>query len=372
MYLKGKAILVISPQEWSDFYISKHNYSIELSKLGNDVYFLCPPKKGNSWKGRVTETEFSNLKIIRYNTFFPSKIRFHLKATYKGLIRLQWRIIERLLPKSIDVVWCFEPNVFPDLSIFSAKLKIYHPVDFLTNENQIKLGENADIIFSVADNILQLFKNIRTPQYFINHGLSRYYSDSKIEYNRSNKDHISFAYIGSLFIPGLDREALTKVIDSHPHIQFDFYGRYQNSSHNSKEIEAFIQFLTQAKNTRLHGVLHPKELNERLKKYDGFILCYNPSKELNSGSNSHKILEYLSLGKVIVSSKLSAYEKYKNEILMSMRFDNADYHEIFDNAVKNIAALNTQLLFNERRKIALENTYKAQIVKIDNILKECV
>lgn len=369
MYLKGKTILVVSPQEWSDFYISKHNYAIELAALGNQVIFLNPPQKGKSWKGQWLNTSFKGLKVLEYSTFFPNKIRFHSYLLYSLLMRSQLQFIRRKIAANIDVLWCFEPNVFPSLNWFNARTKIYHPVDFLTNERQVNLGKNADIIFSVADNILQLFNHLTVPKYFINHGLSSYYSTSEIQPTvTSDERPLKFAYIGSLFIPGLDRASLRRVIEIHPDIEFDFYGRYEREKNVSEEMRVFIDFLSTAANVRLKGVLHPKELSQHLKKYHGFLLCYNPSKELNSGSNSHKMLEYLSFGKVIVSSKINAYEHLDQEVLMSKKEDNSDYVALFDEAVKNIHVYNDSTLSKKRRAISMDNTYMAQIQKIDNIL----
>jgi len=369
VYLKEKIILLVSPQEWSDFYISKHNYAIELASLGNQVIFMNPPKKGKSIGGELIPTSFDCLNVLEYSTFFPSAIRFHSFFLYTLLVRIQLFTLRKKLPSKIDIVWCFEPNLFPKLNWFNAKYRIYHPVDFLTNKRQVNVGKTAHVIFSVADNILQLFDELSMPKYFVNHGLSEYYLNAKVNYSGINPQRpLKFAYIGSLFIPGLDRSSLKKVIERFNNVEFDFYGIYLREKNVSHEMQLFIDFLIDTPNVNLMGVVHPKELSIKLKEYDGFLVCYNPSKELNSGSNSHKMLEYLSLGKVIISSKIKTYEHLGDEILMSKKEDNSDYSSLFEFAVKNMEHLNSPELFEKRRNISIENSYKAQIQKIDKIL----
>jgi energy-coupling factor transporter ATP-binding protein EcfA2 len=42
-FLKGKNILVISPEAWGKSKLSKHHYALTLAAIGNKVWFLQPP-----------------------------------------------------------------------------------------------------------------------------------------------------------------------------------------------------------------------------------------------------------------------------------------------------------------------------------------
>ena len=53
--LKGKTILILSPQSWGKMFVSKHHYAIGLAKKGAVVYFLNPPDQENHQpKGDIT------------------------------------------------------------------------------------------------------------------------------------------------------------------------------------------------------------------------------------------------------------------------------------------------------------------------------
>lgn len=237
MKLEDKNVLVISPQYWSDFYVSKNYYALELLKKNCKVYFLQPPKTSNSKGIKVSNDIFNSLYLIEYELGFPAFIRFHFIFLYRWLIRSRIVDILKTIDEKIDVVWCFEPNLYSNLKWFNADFNIYHPVDFIEEKHQIGVAKNADIIFSVADIILDQFNQYTVPRFFINHGLSDYYKHNEWADFRSKE--VKVAYVGSLFIPGLDRKSLKEIIINHENVRFDFFGRFSDKPNAT----AFVQFV---------------------------------------------------------------------------------------------------------------------------------
>lgn len=359
MKLINKRILILSPQKWDGLFVSKHHYAIELAKKGNQVYFLGPPDKNSSLELQPTAIE--NLFVVHHRLFFNRKLRFHLRWLFDFLIQKHIKLVIRCIGK-VDIVWCFELNLYKNLNWFDASFKIFHPVDHLNEAWQYKIGKSADVIFSVADNILEKFNTLDTPKFFINHGLSESYCQPN---TLDTSNSIRFAYIGNLMIVGLDRDRIKEIIINYPTVNFDFFGNY------STEIEDdFITFLTEQPNTFLKGRRSTQELAQLLKIYSGFILCYNPKVESNSGANSHKILEYLSFGKVIVANKIHHYEQHRDLIQMSNFDDNSDYVQLFKDTILNLEELNSEDLINQRRALAFDNSYKKQIERIEQIITE--
>ena len=340
MNLFNKTILLISPQEWNGLRVSKHHYAEELAKRGNRVFFLEPPgyKSGNV---EVRPSGIDNLFIVRYNFLFGPKIRFHFRRLYDFLASIYIKRIRKKLG-NLDVVWCFEPNLYSNLTLFKSELSIFHPVDAIDLEHQISVGKSADIIFSISNNILEKFRHINVPRFFINHGLSSHFMQ-EIVY-KSDKN-LRFAYIGNLSMKGIDQDSLYQVVTGFTNVSFHLYGNY-------KEKDNLVVSLLKQPNVEFLGRKSPMELATLLKKYSGFMLCYNPSLELNGGSNSHKILEYLSFGKVIVANKVLHYEQHRDLIQMSKFDDNSDYVHLFEETVKNLERYNTSQLIKMRRKLA--------------------
>ena len=364
MKIKDKVILIISPQPWDGLFVSKHHYAIELARRGNTVYFLNPPKLQNE-KIIVEKTSYANLYCVSYRTWLPLKLRFHFEYIYSQLMKIEVNKIVNYLNCRIDILWCFDPNLYLNLNWFKATFNIYHPVDFLKSRMQYDIGKSAHVIFSVASNILDSLDGIETPKYFINHGLSNVFGKQKLENAKNTK--LKFAYIGNLLILGLDIITLTELVRTHPSISFSFYGPYESYKSSSQSIIRFIEFLKEAPNVTLYGKVSPDKLKEQISQYDGFLICYNLNLDLNQSFNSHKILEYLSAGKVIVSNKIKMYEE-EDIIEMCVHDDNSDYMDKFDDVVRNIEEYNSKEKQDQRRKYAFDNTYDKQIDRIEKLI----
>ena len=150
-YLSGKNILLVSPQPWDHVFISKHHYAEELARKGNTAYFLEPPSETGKPGIRVhPHKTIENLFLISWRPFFPRIIRFHLFPLYKLLAALQARLISQKIGCSLDVVWSFDFNLFPNLKAFGATFNIFHTADPLTSNKQISIGESADMIICVS------------------------------------------------------------------------------------------------------------------------------------------------------------------------------------------------------------------------------
>jgi glycosyltransferase involved in cell wall biosynthesis len=123
------------------------------------------------------------------------------------------------------------------------------------------------------------------------------------------------------------------------------------------------KFLKNVSNVLFHGLINPAKLVQAYQEMDLFVLCYKPDNENYHGENSHKILEYLSTGKVTVSSYISLY---KETDLLEMEMDGVLIATIFRNVITNLAEFNSIDKMQKRRKFALENSYEMQLNRIEN------
>lgn len=373
---REKTIVIISPQKWGKMHISKHHYAIELAKRNNTVYFLNPPIRQFLPKNQI-EKKNDNLFIVNYSYFFPYNLRFHARKLFDKLQAIQ---IKNLLKKieSIDIVWCFETNGFSDLSIFNSKFSIYHPVDNINGNNQKSLLETSDFVFSVSDVIIQDLQKINPEKKinFINHGLSDYCLNkiTKPKKNRDDNNKKKTVYfIGNLLLTSLDRPVTKKIILENKDVNFVFIGSYKPSNVSgltNSEDEKFIHFLRNQKNVLLKGIMHPKNAINEIHKADILLVLIDPQKDINKGSNSHKILEYLSTGKVIVANHISTYVKKRYLIEMVDEMHNENLPALFQNVINNLEHYNSPELQKKRIEFALDNTYEKQIQRIEKIISK--
>jgi len=358
MELKNKTILIISPQQWDGLKLSKHHYAEELVKLGNKVYFLPPPIKNKQF---CSINKLNNgVLLIKYAHFFPYNLFFHAKWLYFILLKLHVKYILKHLDK-IDIVWSFDGLRFLNLNLFKATHKIYHPVDFQDDNYFIKPAKTSDIIISLTDKILDKFVSFKNV-HKIGHGVSELFLDA-FNSNYKPNNQLSFCYSGNLTLKGVNIKEIKKVIEKARHIKFHFIGPYSEDNEAEKE---YISFLKSQSNVKLYGLLTPMQMKEIYVNMDGFILCYDEKKELNGGTNSHKILEYLSTGKVIISSFIAEYQHHTD--LLEMSKGKESFSEVFMDRISKINFYNSPEKINLRHNYAKNNTYRKQILKIEKLL----
>ena len=142
--ITGKRILLISPQSWGKMFVAKHHYALELARSNNEVYFLNPPSF--KFPGSVQAAPLAahpGLFLVDHRLFFPDVLRFRARPLFDALMKLHVKRLLRHIGKPFDIVWCFEPNLYSNLEWFGAPVKVYHPVDELFYDYQLRPGRNA-------------------------------------------------------------------------------------------------------------------------------------------------------------------------------------------------------------------------------------
>jgi glycosyltransferase involved in cell wall biosynthesis len=379
--LTNKVILILTPQAWGKMKLAKHHYAIELAKLGNEVYFLNPPDNHRwSWSKkriRINPVEDQpGLFIIDQQLYFPYRIKFHSRNIYNRLIKKQIKDILRAVHKPIDIIWSFDiGNLFP-LSFFDKGIfKVFHPVDEPSDKNAIAAASGANVLFSVTREIINKYRDFQIPAEFINHGLPDEFIGIRL--NQPPKGQpINVGLSGNFLRPDLDRQILIQIVRGNPECRFHFFGIYVAADSNigssgDVETNAFIDRLQDFTNVEFHGVLKTKELAIALNRMDALLICYDMQLDQSKGTNYHKVMEYLSTGKVIISNNITTYREYPDLIRMNeSREDNKLLPALFRDTITNLFYWNSDLLMNQRKSFANKNTYSDQLERIGNFIQD--
>jgi glycosyltransferase involved in cell wall biosynthesis len=374
--LTGKTILIVSPQSWGKMFISKHHYAIELAKKGNKVFFLNPPRPRDG-KGKnisiMPSGVTDNLFLIDHCLWFPYNIKFHALRLFHWLMKFHIKAIVKATGP-LDIIWSFDlGNFYPFRFWKDVPVKIFHPVDEPLNAAAINSATGADIIFSVTHEILQKYKSVPAGKHFINHGVSEdFLLTAGKEQQAGNAVRVGFA--GNLLREDIDREVLLQIIKQNPLVVFECWGSYSAIQSNigggeDGATKAFIESLQQQENVLLHGAVPSAELARTVHRMDAFLICYDVQKDQSKGTNYHKIMEYLSTGKVIVSNNVTTYKD--DAVLMQMvkeRDHNRSLPQLFSAVIQNIQQYNSASNQDYRVAFARDNTYKRQIDRIESIL----
>jgi hypothetical protein len=377
----GKKAIVVSPQSWGKMFISKHHYAVELAKLGYTVYFINPPKEkkiGGMPNVKIETTAFKKLHVIHHTVFFSSFFKFHLPFLHHFLIYIQrWLILKKI--GNPDLVISFDlTNNFPFKGLKCKK--IFFAADEPRSYQYFISAKNADLIVSVSQHILDLYKPYypKTKMLLINHGLSDEFLNIPEDLPKKY-DGINIGLSGNFLFNDIDYSMLIQIIEFNQNIKFHFYGNHETESNigtdsSQKNIESLYQIKSN-QNCIFHGVLSKRELALELNQMDGFLICYDPQKGQSSGSNSHKILEFLSTGKVIFSSHFSFYAGTNLFEMNESRLNNIQLNNIINDKIKYLEVLNSEHNIEKRQSYALKNRYKSNLLTllldVNHIFKNC-
>ena len=351
--------------------MSKHHYAEELSWRDNQVYYLNPPES-DAYAPVISNSINSNLHIVDYNTHVKGE-RFIPAIFLNSIRKMQAEKILKSIGGKVDIVWSFFPNQFFDLKVFGKTYKIFHPVDKIEEERYIKTAKSADVVLSVAEYLLKDFRPYNSNCHFINHGLSKTYENVVPEYSKDFGKKVRVGYVGNFLRPDIDHATFLKIIEENPNIEFVLWGsnKYEHldwKHSGQKEVIEFIKKLEQLSNVILKGLVHPEVVARETKEMDVFLCCYDPMREINRASNNHKLMEYLSSGKIVVSHFVETYADKSHLLRMSESYSNENLPSIFKEVLSALDYWNSKQRMEERINFANDNTYSKQISRIEKLL----
>jgi hypothetical protein len=365
-FFDNKLIYILSPQPWGHLHISKHHYARELSK-NNTVFFISPPTSETGVKFTV-ESISDKLNVLRYSVPAPKWLKFKFPLFYKFIVK---QTLKRLLKRNFskgDI--CIDFGCYQQLQsvkFFPAVYKIFFPVDDFSDLKPWTRG--CDIVFTVSENIQMKYKAGNC--HLINHGLSDNFSEIALRELNNNtwapSEKTNVAYAGNIFLQFVDTKTFKSLISNNREVSFHFFGSHHYDPHSEWQRD-WHTFLTTSANVTLHGHLDTKQLAEAYRSIDIFILCYKPDYVNYHGENSHKVLEYLSTGKTLVTTFLSIYQGCEL-MAMSEKDKNEELLKVFSDVVSNLDQQNSERLMKARKVFALENTYEKQLNRIGRIVE---
>ncbi len=351
MKFENKNILVISPEAWDAHHVSKHHYSKELARRRNNVYFLNPPS------ARSTELIEKNLYVVCFPGHFKG-LKFFPRIVRSTFIKNDLLKLQDYLNVEFNVIWNFDSSRFYDLSAISKDIvKICHLVDLSESYNRERLASTSDICLTVSLPIEKELKKWNYRTFNINHGVS---SPAQLEsdVNLPGDNEIKAIYIGNLNIPYLDHQLAKQLVIANPSVDFIFIGGYSPDNPLKKITRSNIFLLGKVKSSTLASYLDQAEM---------LLVLYDAYNYEDQVANSHKILEYLLSGKVIISTRSKDYD---NSELIQMVKDKADYLKLFDSVKERLDYFNNPEMVKLRKNFALQFTYDKQIERIENIINE--
>jgi hypothetical protein len=355
--------LIISPQPWHGFQVSKHHYAMALASRGWKVVFIDPPTDlGKVGRVELEETDFPGVSVLRYQTFFPYILKFRSRTIFNYLMRRQAQRITARTGRP-DLVWDFDNAYqFADLTPFGAKRSLFHLVDDAAKND---LGtKNADHTFYLHESFCRHTGGKPKPECLVGHGLGKAHELAALNLRLKQNDvdqraspHIGF--VGNLAANWVDWAAVSEMLHRHPEALFTFWGPLPDMGN----ADVGLQEIISNTHARFPGLTPPDRIIEDSKSVDAWLIPFCSDKLLGGAIDSHKILEYLSTGKAIVMSWLEAY-KDNQLVYMLPSSDSVGLADLLDNVLRDLPNVNSIENMKRRSAYALERTYDRHLEQI--------
>ncbi len=374
---RDKTVFILSPERWGTMKVSKHHYALELAANNCRVYFIEPPQLSNTGIVIKKCADHPMISIVNYKPVFRGK-RFLPSFLFSFLLKMQVKALLKKINVKPDVVWSFQGYLFQNLQWFGAPVNLFFAADQFYYEELPPEVYSASISFAVSDTIYERIKQSGKPVYMIGHGLQKNFvqgAETLLKNGSvlSENKKITAGYTGNLRMEALDRITMMQVIEQNPEVQFIFWGSYQPTDLNlggitDKDADAFISFLENKCNVELRGVVNSEELQEQMKEADLFWLCWKiGANSVWDGSNSHKLLEYLSTGKPVVAHHVSSYENTDLLYMLPVK-ENTGYLELFQQTVELVKKGEAKELVSKRLQTAVESSYSKKLQQIEKLI----
>ncbi|MHC3994930.1 glycosyltransferase [Thiomicrolovo sp. ZZH C-3] len=357
-------ILIISPEPWKGHFVSKHHYAVNLAARGYGVYFLNPPD-GSLSGVRIEKTNYANLWEVS-GPMVAKGLRFYPVAVRRWLEARWLKELEKKVGREFSAIWLFENSRFYDMRFGGDRLKIYHQVDLNQDFHVVAASVSADICFANTDVILHKILPYNGRVYKIHHGVSM--PSEPIPLTEEQEKHfsengINAVYVGNLDIPYLDLELLCELVQTFPAIRFHFVGKYSDDGSLYRQCKDY-------ENISWWGAVKSEMIPSILLHCDIQLLTYSVKSdwEKKQMASPHKLMEYLSSGKVVVATYT---DEYKDKPGLLEMVDGPDaFIEKFRDVVSNIDDYNSITKQSVRRAFAQNNTYPKQLDRIITILNK--
>jgi glycosyltransferase involved in cell wall biosynthesis len=323
-----------------------------LAAAGNEVYFLNPPSETDD----LSNSSFQNLFIVDYRHSTRGLNRMPLLLSnvfWKRVVRQ----VEKISKGKFDIVWSFDPYRFQDLDLFRTTIKIYYAADVHRHiAVERTVCNHSDIVLSPSHAILNRLQT-RTFKQHLDHAVADYFLWDHQPVPLPGSQQRKIVFVGNLGSKYLNQELALETILKNQAADFIFVG----------DASALPLKLKEQLNVFCLGRVANSVLPSIFKSADVLWLYYDTEKYEVEASNSHKIMEYLSSGKVIVSTKIAEYTQRQ---LLIMTDVNDQLPQLMQDVLENLDHYNSTELQTVRIEFAKGNTYTRQLKKIEVRLSE--
>ena len=303
------AVVLSEPRSWKDLgkiILGKKTLTKTISNVQYVYPFYVLPFQRISW-------------ISELNLFLNFVI-LHI------VITLQY-------PTSKKILWFFETQHSRTfLSVFNSFYKVFDMVDdFFAKEQNPGLQKfmlrQSDLLAVNSSTLYRRYKKhhqniIQVPQ-----GFSLELFEKKVKREKMNHSpHVVIGFVGGLNYR-FDFKLLYSLFEYFPNITFRFIGPQQlHLIEGDHQTERDVKKLLSYQNVEYLPNQQKKNISEFIRQFDIALIPYDLKHPFNKYCFPMKVMEYMYLGKPILTTPILELKKYQHLLHMGTSFDHFKKH----------------------------------------------
>lgn len=358
--LQGRHVVVVSPQYWGDYWVSKHWIAYKLSRHLRTV-FIEPPV----WVGGVLKHPSTHVVHLRrlvqpirkvddkLHVFTPKLLPRRLERGMGGANQRTAEALRRLGIRA-PIVLNFTTN-YDLVKRLNPALSVYYCVDPPFPEpghekDEALTCEASDLIYAVSESYREHLAQFctRQPLHVIPHGYAFDHARRIDQDPRAlcppelrSLPRPILGFVGSIHDAYVDIDLIERLAQARPHYSIVLVGPYRANPLGPDLSLPALRRLRQLPNVHLLGPRHFLDVPHYVKHFDvGLILVNIKDYGLAAMTNKRthfKWLAYLAMGKPIVAPQLKETDSIA--ALVYLAGDADDYVAAVDQALAEDGAL---------------------------------
>jgi hypothetical protein len=352
--LQGRDVVVVSPQYWGDYWVSKHWVAYELSRRLRTV-FIEPPV----WVGGVLRSPWVHRAHIRRLLQPLRRLDRELyvlspmmlpRGIERGSDAITRRTVETLqgLGVSRPIVLNFGTN-FELVKRLNGAVTVYYCVDppfpEVGHENDEALTcQASDLVYAVSETYRHHLAPLCTTQdlHVIPHGYAfehaRRVSDDESATCPPDLEALPrpiLGFVGSIHDAYVDIDRVERLARQRPHSSIVLIGPYQSNPLGPDLSPDALRRLRRLPNVHLLGPRHFLDVPRYVKYFDVCLVLVNVKEYAVSAMTSRrthfKWLAYLAMGKPVVAPRVNETDSISS--LVYLASDDDSYVAAVDQAL---------------------------------------
>lgn len=364
-YWQGRRVLIVSPEAWGPVRLSKHHYASTLMEQGAQVFFLDPdsPKENRI---RITAAAPDQPALL----FRPPPLRgmrFLSRAVRARLEAYQMKQLAAAAGGSFDLLWNFDLHRFRSIENRAhARERIVHVMDLREPKELNGPAGLADLVIVVSP---AMADGLEKPQDRVLH-LAHGWMPRKREASAlpALSTGIKLGYLGNLAMRAIDWSSIIGIATSFPEVQLHLIGPLHGAFGNDTGIDpATEKQLRALPNIKLIGPVPYDQVPDWLEAMDILLIAYDLEGVGLKATSSHKLLEYLASGKVVLSSYLEDHRNLEGLVIMAR--PGGSVTNYMKDLLRDLPALNAPELQAKRKAYAAANNYAEKVEQVARKLR---